>query len=99
MRLKPALWNTVVWLGIPLAFAVFARLTYTLGVNRPSSKFYPGVSYWLVAVLTFLFLGAFLLHRFGSTRRTLPWIIYFVGMGAALVLLQGTVSCLAGDCI
>ena len=98
MNRKKVFWGLAIWVGIPLLFAIFARLTYSLGVNRAGSRFYAGEMYWFLSLVGFVISGVLLLRLTGVTQNGLVWVVYMVVVGALLFVLQGAIACMSGDC-
>ena len=87
------------WIAIPVLFAVTARSTYIVVDAKVFPSFFPGQNYWLALIVLFAATGFLLLAA--GVRPVRRWwlVVYPIVMGAALLIAQGTVSCMSGDCI
>jgi hypothetical protein len=90
--------HVIPWFGIPMLFALFGKLTYWLVEARIIQSFFPGEIYWIVAIVLHVILGLVVYLRVSGLSRKLLMLGYVFVMAAVLLAIQGTVSCLSGDC-
>jgi hypothetical protein len=86
------------WIGIPLVFAAFAKLTYVIVEKEIFRGFFPTIGYWLVSISAFVLMGVLVHGWRAGARARWQWVIYVIGVVVMLVAIQGTTSCLSGDC-
>lgn len=90
--------RAIPWFGIPVLFAVFGKLTYWLVEARIIQSFFPGEIYWIVAIVLHVTLGLVVYLGAYRSHRKLLMLGYVSVMALVLLAIQGTVSCLSGDC-
>jgi hypothetical protein len=90
--------NLIAWIGIPFLFALSARGTYVIVETQYFPGFFPGIGHWLGLVAAFVAIGLVLIGAKGGPAYRWLFIAYAVAMTGALLAIQGTVSCMSGDC-
>jgi len=99
MKLSPRNSKIAAWVVVPFLFALVVGISYGVALSRRFAYLFPTSTYLIGLVGVALVAGVSILLIASPKPRLSTVILYTPAMLAVLLVIQGIVSCLHGDCL